>query len=86
MNPEQTQQIDEHIKRVVGQVHESYLSVTSSLAKQVAEANLDVNALSHQNQILQKQAEATAKQLEGALQELSEAKNELEALRPVEPK
>lgn len=84
MNPEMQQKIDEHIKHVVGQVHDSYREITSDLVKQVAEAKLDVMALSQQNNLLNKQSEAVSNQLKETLEELSDAKNELEQLRPLE--
>lgn len=82
MNPEMQQQVDEHIKRVVAQVHDSYAGITSDLARSLAETRLDVVALSQQNGMLTKQAEATSKQLKETLDKLSEAENELKALRP----
>ena len=76
MNPEMQKQLDEHIKRVVDQVHEAYKPITANLVKQLADSQLDVMSLSQQNSMLQKQSEAIHKQLEESLQKVSDLENQ----------
>lgn len=82
LTPEMQKQIDDHIKRVVDQVHEAYRPITANLAKQVAESQLDVVALNQQNGMLQKQSEAIHKQLQESLAKIREQEEELSYLSP----
>lgn len=75
MSPELQKQVDDHFKRVVDQIHEIYKPITSGLTRQLAEAQLDVVSMSHQNAMLQKQSEALHTQLQESLQTISNLTN-----------
>lgn len=60
---EQAQAYQEHIRKVVNQVHDSYSTIISDLVKQLSESRLDTMALSSSNQALNEQVNALVEEI-----------------------
>lgn len=57
-------QVNDHVTRVIAELHESYKDITSGLAKQAADAKLEARALHSQVLSLQEQNKNLIQEIE----------------------